>query len=260
MLVSVLTVTWNSVKHIADQINSVQEAAEGVEYEQLIADNASKDGTITVVRQKFPNLFFLSFGENKGFGFANNELAKNAKGKYLLLLNPDMKLERGSLARLVAWADDHPRAGVIGCTLLNSNGEFNKKTAPRRFPRLLDQLLILSKLPHVFPFLVGRYMMSDIDHEVDQRVDAVQGSLMLVRRELYEKLGRLFDPRYFIWFEDVDLCREAAARGFEVWYTPVVRAVDLGGRSFQRRSFLWKQKNFIVSLFRYFQKWGIWQS
>lgn len=260
MDVSVLTVTWNSAEHIANQIASVKEAAAGAEFEQLLFDNASDDGTITIIRQKFPNLYFLSYNKNKGFGFANNQLAKQAKGRYFLLLNPDMKMPPDSLRKLITWADQHPRAGIVGCKLVTPDGDFNKKTAPRRFPTLLDQLIILMKLPHFFPNSVARYLMKDFDDNAEQRVDAVQGSLMLIRRELYEKLGRLFDPRYFIWFEDVDLCREAAARGFEVWYTPVVSVVDYSGQSFQKRSFFWKQKHFITSLFRYFQKWGLWQN
>lgn len=260
MDVSVLTVTWNSAEHIAEQIISVREAATGIQFEQLIADNASGDGTITIIRQKFPNVIFLSFKENKGFGFANNELAKKAKGKYLLLLNPDMKMESGSLAKLISWADRHPRAGIIGSTLLNPDGSFNRKTAPRRFPTLFDQLAILLKIPHFFPSLISRYLMKSFDYRVDQQVDAVQGSFMLVRRELYEKLRHLFDPRYFIWFEDVDLCREAVVHDFEVWYTPSIHVIDFGGQSFKRRSFGWKQKNYFIAMSKYFLKWGLWRS
>ena len=260
MDVSILTVTWNSAEYVADQIASAREAAAGLQFEQLIADNFSSDETASITRNKFPDLFLLTYGENKGFGFANNELAKKAKGKYFLLLNPDMKLFPGSLAPLIAWADTHPRAGIIGCKLVDESGDFNRKTSPRHFPTLFSQLAILLKLPHIFPGLLDHYLWRNFDSEREQLVDSVQGGMMLVRRELYDSLGRLFDPRYFIWFEDVDLCREAKEKGFEVWYTPVVSAIDFSGRSFRKRSFMWKQKNFIISMFRYFYKWGIWRS
>lgn len=260
MRVSILTVTWNSAAHIAEQIASVREAAVGLEVEQLVADNSSNDGTVDILRKKFSNLFLLAFDKNNGFGYANNELAKKASGEYFLLLNPDMKLSPGSLLPLVAWADQHPKAGIIGGKLINPDGDVNLNAGPRRFPSLFEELIILLKLPHIFPSILNSYLMRGFDFEAPQRVDSVQGAFMLVRREVHNRLERLFDPRYFIWFEDVDLCREARRLGYEVWYTPIVSAVDYGGRSFRQKPFLWKQKNFIVSMFKYFQKWGIWRS
>ncbi len=257
MEVSVLTVTSNSVDYIAGQIFSVSEAARGLAVEQLIADNASDDGTITAIRQKYPDLALTVYKANRGFGAANNDLATKANGRYFLLLNPDMKMMPGSLSPLIAWADAHPGAGIVSCKLVDKNGNFNTKTSPRHFPTIFDQLVILLKLPHFFPSLLDKYLMKGFDSEKEQPVDAVQGSFMLVRRELYEKLGRLFDPRFFIWFEDVDLCREAKRLGYGVWYVPSVSCVDFEGRSFAQRAFYWKQLQFIKSMFRYFLKWGL---
>ncbi len=257
MDVSVLTVTSNSVEYIAGQIASVYEAGRGLATEELIADNASDDGTVTVIRQKYPNLALTVYKENRGFGAANNDLATKASGRYFLLLNPDMKMALGSLLPLVAWADAHPEAGIVSCKLVDQNGNFNVKTGPRRFPTIVDQLVILLKLPHLFPSLLNKYLWENFDSEKEQMVDAVQGSFMLVRREIYEKLGRLFDPRFFIWFEDVDLCREAKRFGYEVWYVPTVSCVDFGGRSFAKRAFFWKQLQLVKSMFRYFLKWGL---
>ncbi len=260
MDVSILTVTSNSVEHIAEQIASVIEAGRDLVVGQLIVDNASDDETVTIVHQKYPNLSVTVFNEDRGFGAANNVLAPQASGRYFLLLNPDMKMAPGSLLPLIAFFDSHPKAGIVSCKLVDKDGNFNTKTAPRRFPTIFDQFVILFKLSHLFPSLLNKYLWKDFDPEKEQMVDAVQGSFMLVRRELYEKLGRLFDPRFFIWFEDVDLCREAKTCGYEVWYTPIVSCVDYAGQSFKRRPFLWKQKNFLISMFKYFQKWGLWRN
>lgn len=257
MDVSVLTVTSNSVDHIAEQISSVALFGRDFAVEQLIADNASDDGTVTVIRRKSPDLPLTVYKENRGFGAANNDLATRATGRYFLLLNPDMKIMPGSMVSLVAWADTHSQAGIVSCKLVDQDGNFNTKTAPRRFPTVFDQLVILFKLHHLFPRLLDNYLMRNFDTEKEQPVDSVQGSFMLVRRELYEKLGHLFDPRYFIWFEDVDLCREAKRLGYEVWYVPSVSCIDYGGRSFAQRGFFWKQLQFMKSLFSYFMKWGL---
>ena len=88
-------------------------------------------------------------------------------------------------------------------------------------------------------------------------MDSVRGSFMLARREFIEKLNRAFDERFFIWFEDVDLCREAKQLGYKVIYNPVISCVDLVGQSFKKRSVFWKQWQFFRSMFKYFVKWGL---
>ena len=100
--------------------------------------------------------------------------------------------------------------------------------------------------------------MKDFNPNLEQEVDSVRGSFMLVRRELIEKLGWGFDPRYFFWFEDVDLCREAKRLGFKVVYTPIISCVDYFGQSFKQRTSIWKQKVFSRSMLTYFQKWEPW--
>jgi GT2 family glycosyltransferase len=258
MDVSVLTVTWNSAEHIGAQIESVRKAAEGVSFEHLIADNGSSDGTVAYVRQKFPDLYLQAYKSNRGFGAANNELAKVSKGEYILLLNPDMVMEQGSLSKLLQFAKQHPKAAIVSCKLIKEDGTFNRRTAPRRFPSIVNQLVIVCKLHHFFPELLHKYLWSDFDESKEQTTPSTQGSFLLVRRDFYEALGHLFDPRYFIWFEDVDLCREAWARGFEVWYTPIVSCVDIGGKSFAKQKFLWKQKQLLKSMLSYFLKWEPW--
>lgn len=89
----------------------------------------------------------------------------------------------------------------------------------------------------------------------EQEVDSVRGSFMIMRREVFEKLGFAFDPRYFIWFEDVDICREVQRLGYKVVHTPIISCVDYIGQSFKQRTTLWKQKNFTKSMLQYFQKW-----
>jgi len=100
--------------------------------------------------------------------------------------------------------------------------------------------------------------MKDFDGDKEQEVDSVRGSFMLMRRDVVEKLGFAFDPRYYIWYEDVDICREVKKMGLKVMYSPVITAIDYVGQSFKKQESLWKQKNFTRSMLTYFQKWEAW--
>jgi GT2 family glycosyltransferase len=261
MDLSVLTVTWNSREHVLEQVRSVRSACSAISCEQLVFDNASADGTAAALAAELPDLPVTASDRNLGFGAANNALANAARGDFFLLLNPDMRLvDEGALDALVAWARSHPRAGIVSCRLVDDRGAFNRNTAPKRFPRVIDRVVILLKLHLLFPSLLDRYLWRDFDETREQQVDSVQGSFLLLRREVYEKQGRLFDPRYFIWFEDVDLCREVHALGWEVWYTPAVRCVDYRGRSFAKRPVLWQQRAFTRSMLQYSRKWERWTS
>ena len=257
MNVSVITVTWNSKDFIIQQIQSVKDAAKNVRIEQIIIDNGSTDGTVQAIQETFPKISVIANSENKGFGVANNQGVTISKGEYVLFLNPDMVLHPGSLDIFIDWMGKNKHVGIASPRLLNKQGNFNENTAPRRFPRVWEQIAIILKLPHLFPSLLDAYRMKGFDSNREQVVDSVQGSCMLVRRELIETLGHAFDPRYFIWFEDVDLCREAYRLGYVVAYTPIISAIDYSGQSFKKRTTWWKQKQFITSMCVYFRKWGI---
>ncbi len=257
MDLSVITVTWNSAALIPAQIKSVKDGCEHIVAEEIVADNASADNTVEIIEKQFPGVRLLKNSANLGFGTANNAAAKLAAGDFLLFLNPDMRVERGSLDSMVQWMKKNPQVGLAGCKLIDEHGKPNLSAQPRRLPTVWSQLAIILKLPHIFPHINDRYLFRDFNPNVEQEVDSVQGSFMIMRREVYEKLGRVFDPRYFIWFEDVDLCREVKKMGWKVMYTPVISCVDFIGQSFKKRNTLWKQKQFIKSMLQYFWKWGI---
>ncbi len=255
MHLSIITVTWNSAEFIGEQIKSVKAGCKNISFEEIIVDNGSADGTIGLVENNFPEVKLLKNDKNRGFAFPNNQAAKLAQGEFFLFLNPDMRAEEGSLDRVVSWMQNHTDVGLAGCRLLDKQGNLNTQALPRRFPTFWDQAAIILKLPHLFPKIVDVYLLKDFNPDLEQEVDSVRGSFMIIRREVYEKLGRAFDPRYFIWFEDVDLCREVKKMGLKVMYTPVISCVDYVGSSFKKRDTLWKQKQFIKSMVQYFWKW-----
>lgn len=255
---SIITVTWNSADLIGKQIRSVILGCKKISFEQIVVDNASPDNTVALLKEKFPQVHVIANSENKGFGAANNQGVAISTGKWLLFLNPDMRVEPGSLDTIVSWMETHPDVGLASVKLRDENGELNPDAQPRRFPRLWEQLALILKLPHLFPHLLDGYMMKGFDANQEQEVDSVRGSFLLMRRELQEKLGWAWDPRYYIWYEDVDICREAKRLGFKVMHTPVISCVDYVGQSFKKRDTLWKQKNFTASMLTYYKKWEPW--
>lgn len=252
---SIITVTYCSEKQIEHLIRSVQKGCDKISYEHLIVDNGSSDHTISIIQSFGDSVVLLTNEENLGFSAANLRGYKKAQGRYLLFLNPDMEVEEKSLDKIVEWMGCHPQAGIVGCRLLNQEGQFNFEAAPRRFPRLYEQFILLLKLQKIFPKSLDRYFYKDLDFSKEHTVDTVRGSFMLMRREFTNLLGWPFDPRYFIWFEDVDICREAQKHGFHVIYLPRVTCKDAIGKSFQQRDRGWRFCQYAESLYRYFKKW-----
>ncbi|MEK7644164.1 MAG: glycosyltransferase family 2 protein [Patescibacteria group bacterium] len=258
MNLSVITVTWNAEEIIGRQIRSVSSGCKNITCEEIVVDNGSRDRTVEYIKKEFPAVKVIANSDNAGFGRANNQGLEIASGEYLLFLNPDMKVTEGSLDRLVEWMRSHPDVGIVGPKLTDESGNFNTEAAPRRFPKLWEQILMIFKIPHFFPWILNRYLMKGFDPEREQEVDTVRGAFMLMRLEMVDKLGWAWDPRYFFWFEDVDICREAKRLGYKVMYSPVISGVDYVGQSFKKRTTLWKQKQFTAGMLKYFQKWEPW--
>jgi len=255
MDLSIITVTWNSADKIAEQIRSVDLGIIGLNYEQIVIDNGSTDQTVLIIEEKFKKIKLIKNKQNKGFAAANNQGVKVSSGKYILFLNPDMKVEENSLKKILDWMDENKDIGIAGCKLVDKNGNFNMDAAPRKFPKVWEMLSMILKIHHIFPNILNNYLMKGFNSNKEQEVDSVRGSFVLIRRELVDKLGWGFDPRYFIWFEDVDICREVKRLGYKIKYTPIITCIDHVGASFKKRGTLWKQKQFTKSMSQYFKKW-----
>lgn len=257
MDLSIITVTWNSQKRIAEQILSVVLGCRNITCEHIIVDNNSNDQTVELIKKTSPTVKLIENKENLGFAKANNIAVKKAQGEFVLFLNPDMRVLGFNLDPLVNYMYEHKDVGILSCRLIQPNGEINPNTTPRRFPTIWNQLAIILKLPHLFPKILDHYLFRDFDSTKEQEVDTVQGSFLMIRKDIIDKLGRAFDERYYIWFEDVDLCKEVKKMGYKIIYSPLGTCIDYGGESFAKRNIWWKQKNFIKSMSKYFMKWGI---
>jgi GT2 family glycosyltransferase len=261
MDLSIIIVSWNVRERLRDCLSRIFLSQKGFSFEVFVVDNNSADGTADMVRSDFPLVKLIANSDNLGFAKANNQAFRQSSGRYVLLLNPDTLPGEKTFVDLINWLDNNKQAAIAGIKLLNEKGEILRHV--RRFPKLFDQLAIVLKLPHLFPFILNGYLRKEFDYGTAQKVDSVRGGFMAIRREALLKIvgeermkrGELLDERYFLWFEEVDLCRAARENNSEVWYTPVAICVDFVGQSFSQLPRLSTQKYFRASMISYFKKW-----
>lgn len=251
MDISIIVVSWNVREKLKDNLRALYES-QNIDFEVFVVDNNSADGTAEMVKNDYPKVKLIANKENYGFASANNQAIKLAGGRYVLLLNPDMRLFDDTLSRMVSWADSHDKAWVIGCRLIDESARIIKQV--RRFPALVDQLAIILKIPHIFPAVLNRYLMNDFDYSKSASVDSIRGGFFMIRREAINKVG-LLDERYFLWFEEVDYCRRVKQVGGQIWYMPTAECIDLMGQSFKQVNLAVKQRYFRDSMLKYFKKW-----
>jgi len=234
-------------------------AAHCLQYEHLIVDNASSDGTGAYIEKFFSSFArVLQNSENMGFASANNRAVKEAKGRYLLFLNPDMRIQEGTLDDMVSWMDSRPDVGIASCKLLDASQKPHPILRPMRFPKMYLYLLALLHIIPPFCSVHPYCYYPDFQDDQEQEVDHVRGAFMLMRKEIVEKLGFAFDPKYFLLLEDLDICREVKRLGYRVVYTPQLSCIDYFGQSLQKMSSCWKHGKFCRSLLVYSKKWHPW--
>lgn len=252
MKLSIIIVSWNVEEKLKENLTSIYKSEAGFEFEIFVVDNASSDNTAEMVKKEFPQVCLIENKDNLGFTKANNIAIKQAQGDFILLLNPDMRVLPDTLKNMVSWMEAHKEAGVASCLLKNEKGEIIKHV--RRFPTVWDQLAVVLKIPHVFPPVLDKYIIADFDYTKEAEVDSIRGAFFMIRREVIEKLGGL-DERYFIWFEEVDYCKQVKNAGWKIMYTPEAGVVDYIGQSFSQVKRGEKQKYFRDSMLKYFEKW-----
>jgi hypothetical protein len=249
---SVVIVSWNVKDLLRENLQALFRSRGDIVFEVFVVDNNSEDGTVEMLRKEFPEVKVIANKDNLGFAKANNMAIERAKGRYILLLNPDMKVLPDTLGNMVSWMDSRPEAGVAGCKLVTENGDIVPHV--RRFPTVWDQAAVTVKIPHIFPGILNKYISANFDYETEQEVDTIRGSFFMIRKEALEELGGL-DERYFIWFEEVDYCKKAKQAGWKVMYTPTAKCMDYVGKSFVQVPRGKTQKYFRDSMLKYFYKW-----
>jgi hypothetical protein len=232
---------------------SIYGQVKGVSFEVFLVDNASGDGIAALCAREFPEVRVIQNERNLGFARANDQAIAAARGRHVLLLNPDTELREDAPSAMVAFADAHPDAAVVGCAIRNPDQSIQRSVLA--FPTLASQAMILLKLHHLFPRsgALRRYFLPDFEYGKDARVDQVMGAAFLMTRSGLDRLGPL-DERFFIWFEEVDWCKRAKDAGFDVWYLSGPSVVHHGAQSFGQVFAPRRQRYYDDSLATYFLK------
>lgn len=257
MDISVIIVSWRVKDRLKANLESLFISLKGVEAEVFVVDNNSQDGTLEMLATDFPEVKVIANSDNLGFAKANNQAIRKAQGDFILLLNPDMLLRPDTLSKMLSWAKFKPQAVVSGCRLEDEKG--NVLPQIRNFPKLADQLAIVLKLPHFFPSTISSYLAKDFDYSKEAMADSIRGAFFLINRSAWKTIFNqdlpLLDERYFIWFEEVDFCKQVYQKGGQVWYYPGASCQDFVGQSFAKVGFAKKQRYFKDSMLAYFRKW-----
>lgn len=248
--VSFIIVSWN----IADLLKTCLESIfthSTRSIEVIVVDSASTDHTVTMIRDQFPQVILLAQSENIGFTRGNNIGLNAACGQYLFLLNPDTVLLDDTAAALTKYLDANPTVGIVGPKTLNTDSSY--QSTRRRFPTLALELReSLWLAPHLFDLPPSHIPLDNPPPETSHLVDWVQGSALMIRREVYEQIGGM-DEGFFMFSEEVDWCKRAADHGWKVAYVGSTSIIHHGGKSTEQtgaRSHIY----FQTSKIRYFRK------
>lgn len=228
--VSVITVTFNSIRVSRECLRRLHDVTKGVRFEVFVVDNASSDGGSEQIRREFPSVEIIQNSDNEGFAKANNQAIARARGRYILLLNPDVFLLEDSISRVFAFAEEHPRAAVVGCRTTGPDGRLH--TTGFQPPGITNLCISLFGLQRIFPRnrFFGRERITWWDQRDARQVPVIGGWFMFVRKAAVDEVGPL-DERFFMYAEEVDWCVRFRQAGWHVWFTPNTTVQHLGGGS-----------------------------
>jgi GT2 family glycosyltransferase len=233
---SVVIVNYN-VKYFLEQcLYSALKAAEKMETEIWVVDNNSVDGSVEMVREKFPGVHLIANKDNRGFSRANNQAIRESKGEYVLLLNPDTVVEEDTFFKIVNFMDGHPDAGGLGVKMIDGRGKFLPESK-RGLPTPDVAFYKISGLSKIFPGskTFGRYHLGFLDKDKTHQVDILAGAFMLLRKSVLDKTG-LLDEEFFMYGEDIDLSYRIVKAGYKNYYFPETRIIHYKGESTKRTS------------------------
>jgi N-acetylglucosaminyl-diphospho-decaprenol L-rhamnosyltransferase len=227
---SVLIVTYNSKRLIGALLDQLQPQLAALMAEVVVVDNASHDGTADELAARYPWVRLVRSEHNLGFAAGNNLGARHARGETLLLLNPDALPEPGAVEAGLQLMNQSPQVGMSGGRLLDTDG--STQPSARMFPTLFQELVVLSGMAARFPRskLWGHFDRTWADPGEAAVVDWVPGAFAFIRASTFAQL-KGFDERFFLYYEEVDLCRRLQAAGLQVHYWPQLRVQHIGGES-----------------------------
>lgn len=227
---SIVIVNWNVCELLRRCLSSISRDKAGTAIEVIVVDCASSDGSLEMVRREFPWARLIASNENLGYARGNNVGMAEARGRYLLVLNPDTELVGHALATMIRYLDEQPVVGALGPALRYPDGSV--QSSRRRFPSLATAFFESTLLHQWFPKnrVARRYYLDDHPADVPQPVDWLVGAALMIRRKAWQQVGPL-DEGFFMYFEELDWCRRCRKAGWEIHYVPSAGIVHHEGKS-----------------------------
>jgi GT2 family glycosyltransferase len=225
--ISVVVVNYNTAHLLDEMFATLYRAAEGLHLQVIVIDNASRDDSVAVLRERHPEATLIVNDTNVGFGRANNQALPLIRAPLVLLLNTDAFVEPNTLRATLACMAANPRAGIVGVRLIGRDGVLQPSC--RYFPTPWNLFLQRTGFSRFFPSV---RLMDDMDwdHASLRECDWVPGCYYLIRKAVLDQVG-LFDARFFLYYEEVDHCRMTKEAGWQVLYCPDTSVVHIGGES-----------------------------
>lgn len=225
---SIIILNYNTRGLTLACIASLMKVKGEVDFEIILCDNGSTDGSVEAIVKKYPEVIIVESNVNLGFAKGNNAARKIAKGKYILFLNTDTIVKKGVLVKTIQYLKEHPEAGAITCKLILADGNLDKD-ARRSFPTpWVSFTHLVLHLDKLFPKsrLFAKYWYGYVSPDVTQEVDVIQGAFFLTPKKLLDEVG-WFSEDYFLDGEDIDLCWKIRQKGYKLIYYPEVYILHL---------------------------------
>jgi len=253
LVLSIVIVSTNEGHFLRPCLAALREGMAWVQCEVLVVDNACDDDTTAITRSILPEARVIRNPSQYGFARSNNVALREARGRYLLVLNPDTEVRPEALPALVAYLDDHPEVGIAGARLLNPDGTLQHSC--RKFPSARSVIFRwLPRCPEsIRSWALRDYLMMDWDHSSARPVDWIMGACMCVRSAAAERVG-LLDEGFRLYYEDIDWCYRMWKSGWEVHYVPNAVIMHHYQRTSARRLFSRSLWTHAYSVFRFFLK------
>lgn len=236
MQLSIIIVSYN-VKYFLEQcLCSVMQAVQDLDAEVLVVDNASQDRSVEYIKPRFPAVTFIASSQNLGFAKANNLALAQAKGKYILYLNPDTIVGENTFRACIHFLETNAAAGAIGVQMLDGSGNFLPESK-RAFPTAWVAFRKLSGLSALFPksSFFNRYALGHLDKDEVHEVDVLAGAYMMVRKCIADDIHG-FDEDYFMYGEDIDMSKRIADKGYKNYYLGHIKIIHFKGESLSKAS------------------------
>ncbi len=251
MKLSIVMVNWNTRDYLLDAVGSILQNPPECDYEIIVVDNASSDGSADAVAAQYPGVRLISNTENAGYARGNNQGIRVSRGAFVLLLNPDVLVPAGALSLALRVMEAEPAIGAIGAKLIHPDGRVQKSI--RGFPTPFAIACEAFGLARLFPrsHVLAAYRMPWFDYDRRGDVDQPMGTFLLIRREALDQVG-LLDERFPVFFNEVDWCYRARRAGWRIVYVPEVAIIHYGGASTRQvaPAMAWESRRGLLTFLR----------